>query len=214
MNAVVRPSVTLIYSIVERLEFLGRSWSLDLFSNEVYKRKWASDLAVMHDNDALHAVRLELLDAQGRTVFCYRQKPGALGGAEQGSLPVIALEAVKSHRVMVEFNNVDLETLRGYLQLSWRDGEQSKPVEGRVIAAQTGSSYFVGDSQRHLLVITATGTRGYSFAETDGAPRIQGVFFHHRWLADCQQPVFKGARFSGVLVSTAEGVQARDLRAA
>ena len=214
---------------VAQISFFDCAMNLGVFSSEKHRQKWTEDLEVLLFHHALHAVRLELLDEGNNVLFCFRvefkpQPPSGpvIDSAGALELPLIDCAPIRQNRLVVEYNEVDRASYSSLLQLRWADCEDLQEVDGsqfisdhigKSTAGNQHGSFFVGNGARRSLVVTRTGTKDYIFAETVDEPKIAGIFIHRRWLSqDCALQT--GARVNGLLVTTPDGIQARDVRAA
>ena len=82
----------------------------------------------------------------------------------------------------------------------------------KITGGRQSGSFFVGNDERRLVVVTQAGNLDYVFAKSMGRPEVQNVFIIES--GSRRGSIEPGTRLSALLVVTPRGVQARDVRAA
>jgi hypothetical protein len=210
-----------------QVEFIDRAYSLNIWASREVARQWAHDLELMRHFNDMRGITLELTDSGSCVLFAFRiefdqQSGGRLLDSGTGvELPMLDRGRVRGHRLIVQHKG-GMERYRHLLAMKWGDAPTLDRTSGssyeseharKITGGRQSGSFFVGNDERRLVVVTQAGNLDYVFAKSMGRPEVQNVFIHRKWVAPGVD-LKPGTRLSALLVVTPRGVQARDVRAA
>jgi len=214
---------------VEQIDFVNRTYQLNVWSSNASKETWKHDLGVMRMHRNLRFIRLDLIGHDRLIVFQMEINFGKgaptypLGenSARGVEMPVLPRDQVASGRVVVRQGR-DMDAYQNLLQLKWKNapGLQQRSSDSyeseharHITGGRLSGQFNVANDARHRLRICQGGDRGFAFAESLDETQFDSVFCHDKFVTD-GTPLVVGSVVRGFIVQTPRGLQARSITSA
>ena len=185
-----------------------------------------ADLVTILIHSDLDSVRLELLGSDKRVLFEFKVtfrgtvSAGRLVDSAKGiEVPLLDRRLVKDKRLVLQRNGKE-SSYKHLLKLNWGSAAHLEKSAGTAYASEHAASitkgrqeaaFHVSDVARHTFVVTQIGTRGFLFAKDLNLDR-DGIFVLAKHLPQAFE-IRIGARFTGLVIATPRGLQARAIAA-